>query len=337
MGVIKRLGGFVGSHMPFILPICVATGILFADQIAPAKAIVPMLFAVITFQGSLNTSIHQVIETFRRPFKLVVILACTTVVMPILAYALASMCFSDQEIVTGIVVEYSIPIAVVSFMWIDMFHGNASLGLAAILISTVCAPFTIPLIIQLLMGAAVAVDPMSMMSDLLFMVAIPAIVGVTLNELTHGWGHETLSPNLGPICRLFTLVVVTCNSTGLAPYFISFDIVVLQSAAFILCFSCFGFVLGMIVARVLHASMPDLFTIVFCIGLRNISSGAVIAAEFFPGSAIIPVMMGTLFQQVLAAIVGSILQRIVGDERRRTLVQVRAARKRQRGEKVELQ
>lgn len=326
MDVVRRLGAFVGSHMPIFMPLCVVTGILFANQLAPVKAIVPTLFAVITFQGSLNTSISQVIDTFRHPFKLLVILVCTTAIMPFLAHAFGSLCFTDQEIVTGIVVEYSIPIAVVSFMWIDMFHGNASLGLAAILISTVCAPFTIPLVIQLLMGATVAVDPMSMMSDLLFMVAIPAIAGVALNELTHGWGHETLSPNLGPICRLLTVVVVTCNSTGLGPYFRSFDIVVLQSAAFILCFSCFGFVLGLIVARVLHASMPDLFTIVFCVGLRNISSGAVIAAEFFPGSAIIPVMMGTLFQQVLASIVGSVLQRIVGKERRRMFERVRAGR-----------
>lgn len=36
-------------------------------------------------------------------------------------------------------------------------------------------------------------------------------------------------------------------------------------------------------------------------GMRNISAGAVIAGAYFPAETLFPVMIGTLFQQILAA------------------------------------
>ena len=314
MDSIKRLGAFVGGHMPIIVPVCVATGILAHEVFEQVNWVVPYLFALITFQGSLNTTARQVVRTFRHPRELLVVLVMTMVIMPVIARVVAGLVFSNQEVVTGVVIEYCIPVAVVSFMWIDIFHGNASLGLAAVLVSTVFAPITIPFTLQLLMGAAVTVDAASMMRDLLFMVALPAVAGVAVNELTGGWGHEKLSGNLAPFCRLLLLLVIICNSTGLAPYVLSLDAIVLESALFILIFATCGFILGMICARLVGASIPDFYSITFCVGLRNISSGSVIATEFFPGAAIIPVMMGTMFQQILAALAGAVLRRLTARE-----------------------
>ncbi|WP_297034422.1 bile acid:sodium symporter family protein [uncultured Enorma sp.] len=330
---IRRLSAFISGHMPFIVPVCLVLGIAFPQVLGPAKAAVPYLFAIITFQGSLNTSLHQVAETFRRPRELLAILSVTVVLMPALARLAAGLIFSDPGIITGIVVEYSIPIAVMSFMWIDMYRGNASLGLAAILISTVLAPVTLPLALRVLMGASVTVDPWSMVGDLVFMIALPAIAGVAVNELSKGWGHETLAPNLGAFTRLFSVFVIACNSTGLAPYVRSFDPLVLEVAVFICVFATLGFVLGLGMARFLGLSVQDMLSMVFCVGLRNISSGSVIVTQFFPGSAIIPVMAGTLFQQILAAVFGSLVQHLTGEERERQHKRVRLARLRERGKR----
>ena len=50
-------------------------------------------------------------------------------------------------------------------------------------------------------------------------------------------------------------------------------------------------------------------TMAFDCGIRNISAGAVLAVAYLPAEALLPVMIGTLFQQLLAAIVGKTLQR----------------------------
>lgn len=53
-------------------------------------------------------------------------------------------------------------------------------------------------------------------------------------------------------------------------------------------------------------------------GMRNISAGAVIAGAYFPAETLFPVMIGTLFQQILAAFYGSMMRRIqTGQQERR--------------------
>ena len=151
--------------------------------------------------------------------------------------------------------------------------------------------------------------------------------------MSKGWGHETLAPNLGAFTRLFSVFVIACNSTGLAPYVRSFDPLVLEVAVFICVFATLGFVLGLGMARLLGLSVQDMLSMVFCVGLRNISSGSVIVTQFFPGPAIIPVMAGTLFQQILAAVFGSLVQRLTGEERERQHKRVRLARLRERGKR----
>ncbi|HQE70252.1 MAG TPA: hypothetical protein PK071_03930, partial [Atopobiaceae bacterium] len=41
----------------------------------------------------------------------------------------------------------------------------------------------------------------------------------------------------------------------------------------------------------------------------TISAGAVIAAQYFPGEVMLPVIAGVLFQQVIAALFGSFIER----------------------------
>ncbi|MGE1198271.1 hypothetical protein ACQJ18_26655 [Priestia megaterium] len=43
-------------------------------------------------------------------------------------------------------------------------------------------------------------------------------------------------------------------------------------------------------------------------GMRNISAGAVLAISFFPHPAAVPVVIGMLFQQILAAFYGQLIK-----------------------------
>ena len=179
------LGKFLTGHMQIIVPICVALGVLFPQQIGVLKPIVPALFAFMTFQGALSNTFHQVAEVFRRPLHLILALLVSAALIPIAAYAMGSLFFgSNPNLVCGIVLEYSVPVAVTAFMWISMFGGNGPLALTIILTSSVISPVTIPLTLKLLLGATVSIDVPSMMQDMAFMIAIPAVLGIVINELT---------------------------------------------------------------------------------------------------------------------------------------------------------
>ena len=63
----KQLGAFIGKHMAYFVPLCVATGVLLPGVFGPLKAIVPFIFAIMTFQGSLSNTFRQLVEVFRHP------------------------------------------------------------------------------------------------------------------------------------------------------------------------------------------------------------------------------------------------------------------------------
>ena len=141
------LGKFLAGHMQIIVPICVALGVLFPQQIGALKPIVPTLFAFMTFQGALSNTFHQVAEVFHHPLHLILALLVSAALIPIAAYTMGSLFFgSNPNLVCGIVLEYSVPVAVTAFMWISMFGGNGPLALTIILTSSVISPVTLSLI-----------------------------------------------------------------------------------------------------------------------------------------------------------------------------------------------
>ncbi len=104
------LGKFLAGHMQIIVPICVALGVLFPQQIGVLKPIVPTLFAFMTFQGALSNTFHQVAEVFHRPLHLILALLVSAVLIPIAAYAMGSLLFgSNPNLVCGIVLSTAYP------------------------------------------------------------------------------------------------------------------------------------------------------------------------------------------------------------------------------------
>ena len=73
------------------------------------------------------------------------------------------------------------------------------------------------------------------------------------------------------------------------------------------CLAASGYALGWFVAYIFRKDRSTAVSMMYGTGMRNISAGAVIAAAYFPGEVMFPVMIGTLFQQVLAALFGKLL------------------------------
>jgi predicted Na+-dependent transporter len=112
----------------------------------------------------------------------------------------------------------------------------------------------------------------------------------------------------------------------MSEYVLHMNAVRLEVALFILSFAISGFIIGILVARALHLPYSETTTMCFTCGMRNISSGAVIATQYFPGEFVFPVMCGTLFQQVLASIIGHLFERLTGEERAKQRKRVKAGR-----------
>ena len=142
------------------------------------------------------------------------------------------------------------------------------------------------------------------------MIALPAVLAMCLNEVSHGKVMETWPKKLAPFSKMCLIFVVTSNSSKVSPYMKHLNGERLEVAAAILVLAAGGYAIGWIIAILTRQNKAATVSMIYGSGMRNISAGAVIAGAYFPVETLFPVMIGTLFQQILAAFYGSMMRRV---------------------------
>ena len=308
MSPLEKLDAFLGKHMAVLIVAFVLVGITFPDIFSPINDYTMALFAFMTFANSLGGGFREMAAVARHPLPVVVIFAILHVAMPLLAMAAGELLFPEAPLfTTGLVLEYAIPTGVASLLWVSIGRGNTSMCLSVVLLDTLLAPFVIPLTLRVLLGSVVEMDTASMVGNLMIMVAIPALLAMTLFQMTRGRVAATVKPRLAPFAKLTMLVLVLANATGCAPFLRSITptLVKLICAVFALCL--LGFFLGYRAARLMKADFPTAVTMSLNSGIRNIAAGSVLAIAYFPGDVLFPVAFSPLFLQATTAVIVKIL------------------------------
>lgn len=301
---------FAGKWMPFLVFGCLCAGITFAEPIGRLTLLVPFLFAFMTFTGTLNSTFRQLLNIAKNPLPLFVSLLIIHIVMPLLALGAGKLFFpGGPYFIVGIVLEFVVPSAVACFMWSTIAGGNSALTLSIVLLDTLAAPFLVPFSLHVLVGAKVAVDVAGMMRDLVWMIAVPALATMLLNQFTDGRAGKKLSPLLAPYGKIALLLIIMINSTRVAPFIRHMTPMLFGIAGIIFVLAVTGYFLGWLCALLLRQRGDVTASMTFGCGMRNISAGAVIAAAYFPAEVMFPVMIGTLFQQMLASVFAHFLTR----------------------------
>ncbi len=313
MRVLYTFNRFIEKWMALVTPLCLIVGVLFPDQLSHILFLVPYVFAFMTFCGSLSSQFRDVKHVFQHPLPLIATLLIIHFVMPLLACIAGSLLFPQNPyFITGMVMEFVVPSAVVSVMWVSIYHGSTPFTLSVILIDTLLAPFLVPLSLRLFIGSNVQVDSWGMMQELLLMVAIPAIAAMALNQFSGGKMKRALSPKLAPFSKIALMVVVCANSSKVSPFIRHMTPLLFAVAGTMLLIAVSGYCLGWVAALILKQKRDLIVSMTFSSGMRNISAGAVIAAAYFPAEVMFPVMIGTLFQQILAATFAQLMTKRYG-------------------------
>ena len=309
--MLRKFNSFIEKWMALVTPTCLLLGVCFPDIAKCGLPYVPAVFAFMTFAGALKSRFKDVANVFRHPGSLLIIMLLVHVVIPTAACGAGHLFFgNNMELITGMVLEFAVPTAVVSLMWVTIYDGNSPLSLSLVVLDTVLAPFLIPATLKILLGSAVTIDPARMMRELIFMVALPAVVAMVLNQITDGKVMETWPGKLAPFSKMCLIFVVTSNSSKVSPYMKHLNGERLEVAAAILVLAAGGYAIGWIIAILTRQNKAATVSMIYGSGMRNISAGAVIAGAYFPAETLFPVMIGTLFQQILAAFYGSMMRRV---------------------------
>ncbi|WP_077214382.1 bile acid:sodium symporter family protein [Bacillus dakarensis] len=307
---LNHLNTFLNRVMPLITPASVVIGVLLADFFDSYTFLVVWLFAFMTFSGSLSSNFTSLKHVLAHPSNIIVALLILHVIMPLWAWSVGHIAFpGDVFTITGLVLAVVIPTGVTSFLWVTIYKGNFALALSIILIDTFLSPFIVPASMAFILGESIEMDVLSMMKGLFGMVVIPSLLGMICNQITKGKINEKLGAPLAPFSKIALGIVVMINSSTIAPYLKNIDAKLVFTALIVFLVAATGYILAWLIGKLLKWERDEIISLVFTGGMRNISSGAVIAVAYFPPAVAVPVVIGILFQQVLASLFGYLLEK----------------------------
>lgn len=308
--MFQKINRLFERMMPMITPTSVVIGVLLVDQLKHWSFLVPWIFAFMTFSGSLGSNFKSLRDVVTHPTRLFTVLIILHIIMPVWALFLGHVTFSgDMSTITGIVLAAIIPTGITSFIWVSIYRGNLALALSIILVDTFLSPFIVPYSVSLFAGEKVVIDVFGMMKGLFGMVVFPSIIGMVLNELTKGKITERVGTKLAPFSKIALAAVVMINSAVVAPYLIDINMKLFLIAGLAFTVSASGYLFSWMIGKFLKWNKDDVVTLMFTGGMRNISAGAVLAISYFEPAVAVPVVIGMLFQQVLASFFGHLLHK----------------------------
>ncbi|WP_107841047.1 bile acid:sodium symporter family protein [Metasolibacillus meyeri] len=301
--MLEKLNLFLQRYIAILTPLSLIIGVLFENILHHLLFLVVWLFAFMTFAGSLRMTFKDFAIFVKHPVIILTSIAFLHIVMPLWAYFLSSIIFDDYLLTIGFVLSVAVPTGVTSMIWITICKGNVPLGLSIVLIDTLLAPFIMPLLLFIVSGEKVELQLPSLMTSLTFMIVLPTLIGIAVNELSKGQIPQKISGILAPFSKLALFAVIMINSSAIAPYLKNVDIELAFVIGLVLVIAICGYVFTLLIGRYFLHDSSHITTFVFTGGMRNIALGVVIASTYFPAKVAMPVVFGMLFQQVLASIV----------------------------------
>ena len=308
--MLYKINKILEKFMPLMIPTSVVIGVLLSVYIKDFSFLIPWIFAFMTFSGSLNSNFVAMKQAVINPLPLVLVLFILHILMPMWAFGVGHAVFSgDPYTITGLVLAMAIPTGITSFVWVSIYKGNIALTLSIILIDTMLSPFIVPLTMSLLVGGNIEMDIVGITKGLFLMIVIPSIAGMTLNQVLKKKVASGISARLSPFAKIAMGFVVMLNGAVVAPYLMNINLKLIGIAIIVFLVAFSGYLISFFTGKLFKQDKETVTAIMFSGGMRNISAGAVLAVSYFPAAVAVPVVLGMLFQQVLASIYGFAIKR----------------------------
>lgn len=308
--MLQKINSRLEKMMPLITPISVVAGVTFAAYLKDYSFLIPWIFAFMTFAGSLGSNFRSVKEAVSHPVPIIAALVLLHVVMPLWALGVGHLTFNgDAYTITGMVMVMVIPTGITSFIWATIYKGNIALTLSIILIDTLVSPLIVPFTLSLIVGQKVDMDIWGIMKGLFGMVVIPSVLAMYLNQVTKGRVKEVLGTPLAPFSKIGVGITVMLNGAVVAPYLRNINMKLVEIVIVVFFIAMTGYCFSFIAGNLLRKGRDTVVALMFTGGMRNISAGAVLAVTYFSPAVAVPVVVGMLFQQILASLGGAALDK----------------------------
>ena len=299
--MLTRFNAFIQKWIALLTPLSLIIGVLLGEMGTHFLFLIPWFFAFMTFTGALGMDFKDFRMVVKYPGAILLSILFLHVLMPVWGYLLATVLLDDALLTIGFTLAVAVPTGVTSIIWVTITRGNLPLALSIVLLDTLLAPLILPLILVVVAGTAVTIDSASLIMGLLWMIVLPTLVGILMNEVTRGKVKDTWGGRLAPFSKISLLLIIMINGSVIAPYLQNFSWEIIGILLLVLFITLSAYAFALVTGHYLLKEPSIVTTFTYNVGMRNISVGVVIATAYFPPKVAMPVVFCMLFQQLIAS------------------------------------
>ncbi|MEZ2458076.1 bile acid:sodium symporter family protein [Salinicoccus roseus] len=299
--MLTRFNAFIQKWIALLTPLSLIIGVLLGEMGTHFLFLIPWFFAFMTFTGALGMDFKDFRMVVKYPGAILLSILFLHILMPVWGYMLATVLLDDALLTIGFTLAVAVPTGVTSIIWVTITRGNLPLALSIVLLDTLLAPLILPLILVVVAGTAVTIDSTSLIMGLLWMIVLPTLVGILMNEVTRGKVKDTWGSRLAPFSKISLLLIIMINGSVIAPYLQNFSWEIISILLLVLFITLSAYAFALVTGHYLLKEPSIVTTFTYNVGMRNISVGVVIATAYFPPKVAMPVVFCMLFQQLIAS------------------------------------
>ena len=278
-----KISTFVGNTFAIWVLLFAVLGFLQPDAFTWIVPYIVPLLGIVMFGMGLTLSLNDFKEVIARPKEILIGVTAQFLIMPLLAFLLATLLPVSREVALGIILVGCCPGGTASNVITYLAKGDTALSVAVTTVSTFLAPILTPALILLLAGKWLAVSAGALFWSIVKVVLIPIVLGLIVQMLFQK--QVKASTQVLPLVSVVAIVsivaaIVGQNQKAIAESgFTIFLAVVIHNAL--------GLLLGYWFAKLLRMSKPKQTAISIEVGMQNSGLGAALAtAHFSPLSAV---------------------------------------------------
>ncbi|MEG6615558.1 bile acid:sodium symporter family protein [Peptococcaceae bacterium 1198_IL3148] len=274
---------------------------LFPQVFLPFDNTITPLLGLVMFGMGITLTIENFQYVIKKPKAIIIGTILQFLLMPLLAWLIAGFMHLPTEIAIGLILVGCCPGGTASNVICYLARGDLALSITLTSISTLLATIMTPFLAWLYIGQTISVPVGAMLLDIVKIVIVPVIIGLTINSLV-GQSLDKVK-KFFPLLSMMAIIVIIAIIVAVNKDNITNTGVLVMVAVII--HNLLGLTAGYGLAKLLALREQDARTIAIEVGMQNSGLGVALAIKYFYSAAALPGAIFSIWHNISGSLLAA--------------------------------
>ncbi|WP_191561099.1 bile acid:sodium symporter family protein [Metabacillus idriensis] len=301
MKLLEAISSLAGKYFA-VWVICIACiAFMIPAPFLWLNGYITILLGIVMFGMGLTLKAVDFKIVLTKPLPVIIGVCAQFIIMPSVAFLLAYGMNLPPELAAGLVLLGSVPGGTASNVMVYLAKGNLPLSIAMTSLSRLIAPIATPLILLLLAGQWMPIDPVSMFVSITQVIIVPIILGIAIRKFFRTGVDKSLS--VIPLISVLAIIIIVSAVISANVESIAESGLLIISA--VILHNTFGLLLGYLTALMLGLDEGTRRAISIEVGMQNSGLGVALASAHFGPLAALPSVLGAVWHNISGPILAT--------------------------------